>query len=115
MFFFSDGTSEKATCTTNDLDVATIETGVALCILKKMFGGSTDLGSNLYNKIMHHVYQLITRKMADQEAKEKAAQEESERAERKRQKTKRKAEKRRAKQREEEIEAQKEVCLRVMR
>lgn len=52
---FTDGTSEKAVCSKND--TFSLETGITVCIAKKLLGGTKE-----YNKIIRNALKTIEKK-----------------------------------------------------
>ncbi len=66
---FADGTKEVAHC--NEGDVFSLETGVLICIAKKMFS-EFGKGSNIYNKVIKYAMtKLDAKKKAKVEEKKK--------------------------------------------
>ncbi len=111
---FADGTKEKSVC--REPDVFSLETGISVCISKKIMGGSSA-----YNNMVKSGVKVYKEKLK-REAAVKAEQDliEKKRAKRlackERRLTKRAEEERirREKEREEQIEIQKEAYLRAM-
>lgn len=112
---FADGTKEKLVC--REPDVFSLETGISVCISKKIMGGSSA-----YNNAIKHGVKVYKEKLK-REAAVKAEQDliEKKRAKRlayKERRTAKRAEEermRREKEREEQIEIQKEAYLRAMK
>lgn len=101
---FNDGTEEKAVCHKDD--VFNLETGIMICVMKKMMGGSAE-----YNKYMNLVMKFYECKIED----EKKAAEEAERKERKRQKEIARKQRRKERKIAEQIEIQKEAYLQALK
>ena len=101
---FNDGTEEKAICHKDD--VFNLETGIMICVMKKMMGGSAE-----YNKYMNLVMKFYECKIED----EKKAAEEAERKERKRQKEIARKQRRKERKIAEQIEIQKEAYLQALK
>lgn len=102
---FMDGTKEKSVC--RESDIFSLETGISICISKKIMGGSSA-----YNNAVKHGIRIYN----DKKNKEKRIKEEQERIKRKREKRiaykKRRDDKRAAAEMERQIEIQKEAYLR---
>lgn len=94
---FEDGTSEKAICSEND--TFSLETGITVCIAKKLLGGTKE-----YNKTIRNAVKI----MENNEKTKKESEDEKNRIAMKRQKE---AEKRR----ERKIRIQEEAYYRAMK
>lgn len=101
---FSDGTKEKAVC--HDDDIFSLETGISICVMKKMMGGNKE-----YNKFMISALKLYENKIANQQAEA----EEAERKERKYQKEVARKKRRKERKIAEQIKIQKEAFLQAMK
>lgn len=105
---YGDGTFTKAVCSEND--VFDLDTGITICLIKRILGGG-DCGNKNYNNLIRSVHDLMERDQREREEfkkyklarKEKQKEIEHKRAEGK------------ARAREEQIEIQKEAYLRAMR
>jgi len=75
---FTDGTFTKAVC--GEHDEFNLDTGITICLVKKMLGGQED-GTRCYNNLLRDIHKLI-------EDKKKAKIEEAEEKERQKQKRK---------------------------
>ena len=104
---FADGTKEKAVC--QEPDVFSLETAIAICLAKKIMGGSSA-----YNNAVKRGVKVYEDKLKEAEL----AKAERERIEKKRAKRlaykERKLAKRKEQEREEKIEIQKEAYIRAM-
>lgn len=104
---FADGIKEKAVC--REPDVFSLETAIAICISKKIMGGSSA-----YNNAVKRGVKVYEDKLKEAEL----AKAEHERIEKKRAKRlaykEKKTAKRKAQEREEKIEIQKEAYIRAM-
>lgn len=104
---FADGTKEKAVC--REPDVFSLETAIAICISKKIMGGSS-----IYNNAVKRGVKVYEDKLKEAER----AKAEEERIAKKRAKRleykKSKEAKRKAQEREEKIEIQKEAYKRAI-
>lgn len=100
---FKDGKSEKAV--TDPDDVFSLETGIMICIMKKILGSSTA-----YNKVIEYALKVKKRN----EDLEMAKAKEKEMAEAKRVKIEEKKKRRAERKREEAIQIQKEAYLRAL-
>ena len=104
---FADGTKEKAVC--REPDVFSLETAIAICISKKIMGGSST-----YNNAVKRGVKVYEDKLKEAEK----AKAEEERIAKKRAKRieykKNKVAKRKAQEREEKIEIQKEAYKRAI-
>lgn len=104
---FADGTKEKAVC--QEPDVFSLETAIAICLSKKIMGGSSA-----YNNAVKRGVKVYEDKIKEAEL----AKAEHERIAKKRAKRlaykERKMAKRKAQEREEKIEIQKEAYIRAM-
>ena len=104
---FADGTKEKAVC--QEPDVFSLETAIAICLSKKIMGGSSA-----YNNAVKHGVKVYEDKIKEVE-KAKAEQERIAKKRAKRLAYKeRKIAKRKAQECEEKIEIQKEAYIRAM-
>lgn len=97
---FSDGTKEKAIC--DDEDKFSLETGIEVCVLKKMLGGKKN-----YNKYISAAVDLYNNK----EKKAQLEKEEKERIARKREKEIARKKRRRERKIAEDIQLKKEAFL----
>lgn len=105
---FVDGTKEKAVLHPDD-NFST-EYGIMICITKKLLGGSSSDGANIYNKLSEYALNVLKKK-EKQKAKEAADKAERKAAQEKR--AQRKAAKKAAK-RDEQIQILKEAYISAM-
>lgn len=62
--FFADGTFEKATARKGD--TFNFETGVSICIMKKVLSELTeDDGNSIYNRLVHHGIKVYEKQQAE--------------------------------------------------
>lgn len=101
---FSDGTKERAIC--HEEDQFCLETGITICLAKKMMGGHKE-----YNKYIKSIIKMYN----DNIKKKNAEQEEKERKERKRQHEIDRKKRRRERKIAEQIKIQKEAYLMAMK
>ena len=104
---FKDGTSTKAVC--DKEDTFCLETGVTICLMKKMLGGQEE-GTRLYSKILRgavKVYHDTEKKEAEEQAAKEAEKQKRRKAELKRAAKK-------VKRKEEAIDIQRQGYLRAM-
>lgn len=105
---FADGTKEKAVC--REPDVFSLETAIAICISKKIMGGSSAYNNAVKRGVK--VYEDKLRK----EAADKAEQERiAKRREKRLAYKERRAAKREQAEKEKQIEIQKEAYIRAMK
>ena len=91
---FADGTKEKAS--TRHGDKFDLETGISLCIAKKMYKSLTNSGkSSGFSKIVHKAVKIYNNGIKEEEARKKRAAEEKLAEQRRIAKRKKRAEKRR--------------------
>ena len=72
---FADGTFEKAVCSTGD--VFNIDTGITICVLKKMMGAD---GHKRYNKMMRRIHKTIVERVIGRMAEAQKREVEREKA-----------------------------------
>ena len=91
---FADGTTENAS--TRHGDKFDLETGISLCIAKKMYKSLTNSGkSSGFSKIVHKAVKIYNNGVKEEEARKKREAEEKLAEQRKEAKRKKRAEKRR--------------------
>lgn len=104
---FADGTSTKAVCDKDD--TFCLETGITVCLMKKMLGGQEE-GTRLYSKIIRgalRVYRESEKREAEEQAEKEAEKQRKRKAELKRAA-------KRLRRKEEAIDIQKQGFLRAM-
>lgn len=73
---FTDGTFTKAVCSEND--TFDLDTGITICIMKRLFGKDNKTGTREYNRLIRNVHDTMDR---NEKEKERLAKEKAERKE----------------------------------
>ena len=65
---FKDGTKERAVCCPDD--TFNFETGLVICLIKKMLSTKQKSGTYMYNKLVKKAYKVVEEQMLEKAAKE---------------------------------------------
>lgn len=114
--WFSDGSTETAKASKEDKDYYNPETGVSICITKKLLhdklGGN---GSSIYNKLVDYAMRICNESVMKRYREEQEECMRKARLKRRREKAQKKKELKADARREEQIEIQAEAYLRAMK
>lgn len=114
--WFSDGSTETAKASKEDKDFYNPETGVSICITKKLLhdklGGN---GSSVYNKLVDYAMRICNESVMKRYREEQEERTRKARLKRRREKAQKKKELKADARREEQIEIQAEAYLRAMK
>lgn len=65
---FKDGTKERAVCCPDD--TFNFETGLVICLIKKMLSTKQKSGTYMYNKLVKKAYKVVEEQMLEKAARE---------------------------------------------
>ena len=95
---FADGSFTKAVCSEND--IFDLDTGITVCLLKKVLGNESNDGTKVYNNLLRGIHNMMEQKEKAKEAERKAKIE----AKEKRKKAKARKERRKQEARNDQID-----------
>lgn len=115
--YFADDTYTSATLDNMEPVVGTVESGIGICIAKKLFNVvlNGDYGGPTYNKLVRRATKLVEKKEQDAKRQEEAKAEDARRKANREAKKVRRKERLRQREREEKIDIHKEAILRALR